>query len=244
MKWKSYIQVIWKGNPLQAGWCNSVHLRLLLHPPHFHFHFLFVNFHFQFLNIYFQEILCKLAGIIQSTCIFFSSFSILLIAIDRYFFIVHPTGNQISIKQVLLNNFLWIFFIYSNIIFVFFSRHFSSQLLLSWRRLRFPPRSFSSQNWRWKLFWQKTQREHHGTGGGSSQSKCWQIICQRSWSHSSSQIYLGRKQYLKKLGVLIWPCHKERKSGKSWQFYDFWANSIFRWGLTTWMGRLCRIVSR
>ena len=47
-----------------------------------------------------QAILCKLIGAIQSTCVFFSSFSILLIACDRYFFIVHPTGSQISIKQV------------------------------------------------------------------------------------------------------------------------------------------------
>ena len=49
-----------------------------------------------------QEILCKLIGAIQSTCVFFSSFSILLIACDRYFFIVHPTRSQITIKQVTL----------------------------------------------------------------------------------------------------------------------------------------------
>ena len=47
-----------------------------------------------------QEILCKLIGATQSTCVFFSSFSILLIAMDRYLFIVRPMGCQISIKQV------------------------------------------------------------------------------------------------------------------------------------------------
>ena len=47
-----------------------------------------------------QEILCKLIGSSQSTCVFFSSFSILLIAIDRYLFIVRPAGRQISVNQV------------------------------------------------------------------------------------------------------------------------------------------------
>ena len=62
-----------------------------------------------------QEILCKLIGATQSTCVFFSSFSILLIAMDRYLFIVRPTGRQISVKQVTHNlslgsQFLYIYF--------------------------------------------------------------------------------------------------------------------------------------
>ena len=48
----------------------------------------------------FQEFLCKLYGSFQSTCVFFSSFSTLLIAIDRYRFIMRPTQKQISIQMV------------------------------------------------------------------------------------------------------------------------------------------------
>ena len=44
-----------------------------------------------------QEIMCKLVGTSQATCVFLSSFSILLIAIDRYLFIVHPTWPQVII---------------------------------------------------------------------------------------------------------------------------------------------------
>ena len=41
--------------------------------------------------------MCKLVGTSQATCVFLSSFSILLIAIDRYLFIVHPTWPQVII---------------------------------------------------------------------------------------------------------------------------------------------------
>ena len=47
-----------------------------------------------------MDYLCKLVGTTQASCVFFSSFSILLIAVDRYLFIVHPTATQISTKQV------------------------------------------------------------------------------------------------------------------------------------------------
>ena len=47
-----------------------------------------------------QEIMCKLMGFSQATCIFFSSFSILLIATDRHQFIVHPHRKQISSSMV------------------------------------------------------------------------------------------------------------------------------------------------
>ena len=50
--------------------------------------------------MFFKEIMCKLVGSVQSTCVFFSSFSILLIAVDRYIFIIHPSARQISPKQV------------------------------------------------------------------------------------------------------------------------------------------------
>ena len=49
----------------------------------------------------FQTMVCKLFGITQSSCVFFSSFSILLIAVDRYLFIVHPSARQISTAQVI-----------------------------------------------------------------------------------------------------------------------------------------------
>ena len=50
-----------------------------------------------------MDYLCKLVGTTQASCVFFSSFSILLIAVDRYLFIVHPTATQISTKQVAAN---------------------------------------------------------------------------------------------------------------------------------------------
>ena len=52
-------------------------------------------------NIHYQGIFCKLMGATQNTCVFFSTFSIALIAIDRYFFIVHSPNIQISIIQAL-----------------------------------------------------------------------------------------------------------------------------------------------
>merc|ERR1712179_101346 len=49
-----------------------------------------------------QEIICKLKGFLQTCCVFFSSFSILLIAMDRYIIIVTPYSTQISIKMAFL----------------------------------------------------------------------------------------------------------------------------------------------
>ena len=47
-----------------------------------------------------MEYLCKLIGTTQASCVFFSAFSIVLIAVDRFMFIVHPTSTQISTPQV------------------------------------------------------------------------------------------------------------------------------------------------
>ena len=47
-----------------------------------------------------MEYLCKLIGTTQASCVFFSAFSIVLIAVDRFLFIVHPTSTQISTPQV------------------------------------------------------------------------------------------------------------------------------------------------
>ena len=49
-----------------------------------------------------MDILCKLIGTIQASCVFFSSFSILLIALDRYRFILHSTKTQLSNTQAFL----------------------------------------------------------------------------------------------------------------------------------------------
>ena len=44
--------------------------------------------------------MCQLAGSLQSACVFFSSFSILLVAVDRYLFILCPSSKQISTTMV------------------------------------------------------------------------------------------------------------------------------------------------
>ena len=49
-----------------------------------------------------QEIMCKLVGTSQATCVFLSSFSILLIAIDRYLFIVQPTWPQVIMMTIMV----------------------------------------------------------------------------------------------------------------------------------------------
>ena len=41
-------------------------------------------------------------GATQSTCVFFSTFSIALIAVDRYIFILYSPRTQITITQALL----------------------------------------------------------------------------------------------------------------------------------------------
>ena len=43
-----------------------------------------------------------MSGTTQATCVFFSSFSIVMIAVDRYIFIVRSTSTQISINQAFL----------------------------------------------------------------------------------------------------------------------------------------------
>ena len=47
-------------------------------------------------------ILCKMIGTIQASCVFFSSFSILLVSLDRYRFILHPAKTQLSNTQAFL----------------------------------------------------------------------------------------------------------------------------------------------
>ena len=47
-----------------------------------------------------MDYLWKLIGATQASCVFFSAFSIVLIAVDRFIFIVHPTSTQISTAQV------------------------------------------------------------------------------------------------------------------------------------------------
>ena len=44
--------------------------------------------------------MCQLAGSLESACIFFSSFSILLVAVDRYLCILCPSSKQISPTMV------------------------------------------------------------------------------------------------------------------------------------------------
>ena len=56
-----------------------------------------------------MEYLCKLIGTTQATCVFFSGFSILLIAVDRYIFIVRPSSTQISTKQAFILSFVTLF---------------------------------------------------------------------------------------------------------------------------------------
>ena len=47
-------------------------------------------------------ILCKMIGTIQASCVFFSSISILLVSLDRYRFILHPSKTQLSNTQAFL----------------------------------------------------------------------------------------------------------------------------------------------
>ena len=51
-------------------------------------------------SFYFKEFVCKLLDSFQATCVFFSSFSILMIAMDRYRFILQPRHRQISVQMV------------------------------------------------------------------------------------------------------------------------------------------------
>ena len=50
----------------------------------------------------FQEILCQLNSSSQSAFVFFSSTSVVLIAVDRLLYIAYPAGTQISTGQAFL----------------------------------------------------------------------------------------------------------------------------------------------
>ena len=65
-------------------------------------YFLFSKqFHYRSHQILFvQYLLCKSIGVIQSTCIFFSTYSVVLIAVDRFLFVIRPCSVQISTLQV------------------------------------------------------------------------------------------------------------------------------------------------
>ena len=47
-------------------------------------------------------ILCKMMGTIQAICVFYSSFSILLVSLDRYRFILLSSKTQLSNNQAFL----------------------------------------------------------------------------------------------------------------------------------------------
>ena len=51
-----------------------------------------------------QGVVCKLMGSLQSSSVFFSSFSILLIAIDRYFLLLGTRKRQLSSRQVSISH--------------------------------------------------------------------------------------------------------------------------------------------
>ena len=71
---------------------NMVYIHLLLSSR--------LNVLFIIYFILFQDILCKTKSIIEFSCLYFSSFSILLIAVDRYRIIVQPDSRQISVTMV------------------------------------------------------------------------------------------------------------------------------------------------
>ena len=48
-----------------------------------------------------QEILCQLTSASQSAFVFFSSFSVVAIAVDRLLFIAYPKKTQITTGQVI-----------------------------------------------------------------------------------------------------------------------------------------------
>ena len=52
------------------------------------------------LDLIHKEILCQFASTSQSAFVFFSSFSVVLIAVDRLLLIVYPSRSQISTSQV------------------------------------------------------------------------------------------------------------------------------------------------
>ena len=94
-----------------------------------------------------QDLMCKTKSTLETSCLYFSSFSILLIAIDRYIIIVHPTSPQITVQKVQIFTIsrrrfknLWT---YSRPIYSHWSwRSFPSP---------WPPPSWSSPNMKWIL---------------------------------------------------------------------------------------------
>ena len=88
-----------------------------------------------------QEILCKLMGSSQSSFVFFSSFSVVLIAVDRLIFIVYPGSFQISINKVSVSKGK------SNIDSLFI-RLLSYLVPASLHLPLFHPHFSSSQNWK------------------------------------------------------------------------------------------------
>ena len=56
--------------------------------------------------VHFQEALCKISGTTQSTAVFFTSFSIVLIAFDRFQLIVRSDRRQVSNLEAVSFSFL------------------------------------------------------------------------------------------------------------------------------------------
>ncbi|XP_023321289.1 neuropeptide F receptor [Eurytemora carolleeae] len=59
-----------------------------------------------------RALLCKSIGTLQSTCVFFSTYSVLLIALDRFFYIIKPCNIRISSLQALIISVFSFFFSY------------------------------------------------------------------------------------------------------------------------------------
>ena len=62
---------------------------------------------------FFQSFMCPLMGLSQDASMFFSSFSIVLIAVDRFLYICEPHKKQISAKMVSMNKNRSVTFIHS-----------------------------------------------------------------------------------------------------------------------------------
>ena len=81
-----------------------------------------------------MTVLCKLIGTIQATCVFFASFSILLVALDRYQFVVNFSRPQAS------NRMAWI----SSLSMFLLSGVFSSPLFIV-TKLKFQKNIFNGK---------------------------------------------------------------------------------------------------
>ena len=67
----------------------------------------------QFITTFFQSFMCPLMGLSQDASMFFSSFSIVLIAVDRFLYICEPHKKQISATMVSMNKNRSVTFIHS-----------------------------------------------------------------------------------------------------------------------------------